>query len=87
VFSLGAREITPQAACWRLHAFLFVLLVLLFLVLLFLVTRVRAYETDVRCLLSLADHIAKHLVDYLLFRLLLAARRVVVVALRIPGRG
>jgi hypothetical protein len=29
----------------------------------------------------------KHLVDYLLFRLLLAARRVVVVALRVTGGG
>ena len=55
------REITPKAACWRLLAFLFVLLALLFLV-----TRVRAYETDVRCLLRLADHVVKHLVDYVL---------------------
>jgi hypothetical protein len=53
----------------------------------FLVTHVRAYETDVKCLLRLADHVVKHLVDYLLFRLLLAARRVVVVALRVTGGG
>jgi hypothetical protein len=62
-----------------------VLLVLLFLALLILVTRVRAYETDVRCLLRLADHFVKHLVDYLLFRLLLAARRAVAVAFRVTG--
>jgi hypothetical protein len=71
----------------RLLAFLFVLLALLFRVLLFLVTRVRACETDVRCLLRLVSHVMKHLVDYLLFWLLLAARRVVVVALRVTGGG
>ena len=73
----------PQAACSRLLASLFALLVLLSLVLLVLVTRVRAYEADASCLLRLADHF--DLVDYVLFRLLLAARRGVVVALRITG--
>ena len=40
-----------------------------------------------RCLLRLADHVVKHLVDYVNFRLLLAARRVVVVALRVTGES
>jgi hypothetical protein len=47
-------------------AILFVLLVLSFLVLLFLITRARAYEVDVRCLLRLANHVVKHLVGYVL---------------------
>jgi hypothetical protein len=76
---------TPLSACWRLLAFLFVLPVILFPVLLFFVTRVRAYETGARCLLRLADHVVKHLVDYLVFRLLLAARRVVLAALWITS--
>jgi hypothetical protein len=63
----------------------FVLLVLLFLVLLLLVTRIRAYEADVRCLLRRADQLVKNLVGYTLLRLLLAARHAVVVALRVTG--
>jgi hypothetical protein len=59
--------------------------VLVFLVLLFLGTCARAYETNVRCLFRVADHVVKHLVDYLLFRLLFAARRVVEFALRVTG--
>ena len=73
----------PQAACSRLLASLFALLVLLFLVLLAFVTRVKAYEADASCLLRLADHF--DLVCYVLFQLLLVARRGVVVALRITG--